>query len=113
MPARAPAGSTLRLEKKLIWEQEEQILDVVMLAGDVLVLSPSGVGLHGSREEDARLTPLRAWPRDLRGHLRGMKHLREVSGIVDSLIAFTLAALRDMDGGKRKAPRQQIERGES
>ena len=69
-PTRAPAGSTLRLEKKLIWEQEEQILDVVMLGGDVLVLSPSGVRLHGSREEDARLTPLRAWPRDLRGHLR-------------------------------------------
>jgi hypothetical protein len=69
-PTAAPAGSTLSLEKKLIWEQAEQILDVVMLAGDVLVLSPSGVTLHGSRQEDARLTPLGAWPRDLRGHLR-------------------------------------------
>jgi AcrR family transcriptional regulator len=48
--------------------------------------------------------------RQVRAHLRGMKHLREVSGIVDSLIAFTLAALRDMDDGKRKAAKQPVER---
>jgi hypothetical protein len=67
----APAGATLSLEKKLVWEQEEQILDVVPLGPGILVLSPSRVSL---RQEGAAqslpLTPARPWPRDLRGHLR-------------------------------------------
>src|ERR1035437_6294995 len=42
----APAGSTLTLEKKLVWEQEEQVLDVVMLGPGILVLSPSRVSLR-------------------------------------------------------------------
>src|SRR5450759_1823251 len=45
-PTGAPAGSILTLEKKLVWEQEEQILDVVMLGPGILVLSPFRVSLH-------------------------------------------------------------------
>jgi hypothetical protein len=70
-PTGAPAGSTLTLEKKLVWEQEEQILDVVMLGPGILVLSPSHVSLRGDTvTQTVPLTPPRPWPRDLRGHLR-------------------------------------------
>ena len=70
-PTGAPAGSILTLEKKLVWDQEEQILDVVMLGPDVLVLSPSRVSLRAeSATQSLPLTPQRPWPRDLRGHLR-------------------------------------------
>ena len=67
----APAGSALTLEKKLVWEQEEQILDAVPLGPGILVLSPSRVSLRTeSAAQSLPLTPARPWPRDLRGHLR-------------------------------------------
>jgi hypothetical protein len=67
----ATANSTLTLEKKLVWEQEEQILDVVMSGSGMLVLSPSRVGLRTeTATQSLPVTPLRPWPRDLRGHLR-------------------------------------------
>ncbi len=70
-PTGVPAGSTLTLEKKLVWEQDEQILDVVMLGPGMLVLSPSGVSLRrDTLTRSVPLTPARPWPRDLRGHLR-------------------------------------------
>jgi len=70
-PTGAPAGSILTLEKKLVWEQEEQILDVVMLGPGILVLSPFRVSLHADAvTQSLPLTPPRPWPRDLRGHLR-------------------------------------------
>jgi hypothetical protein len=70
-PTGTPAGSILTLEKKLVWEQEEQILDAVMLGPGMLVLSPSRVSLHiDTATQSVPLTPPRAWPRDLRGHLR-------------------------------------------
>ena len=72
-PTGTPAGSILTLEKKLVWEQEEQILDVVVLGPGILVLSPSRVSLHGDTAPQSLplpLTPPRPWPRDLRGHLR-------------------------------------------
>ena len=67
----APAGSTPTLDKKLLWEQEEQILDVVPVGPAMLVLSPSRITLHVSgADQYLPLTPPRPWPRDLRGHLR-------------------------------------------
>jgi hypothetical protein len=75
-PAGTPAGSTLQLEKRLVWEQEERILDVALLGGGILVLSPSRVSLRedrpggGGPSYDAPINPPRPWPRDLRGHLR-------------------------------------------
>jgi hypothetical protein len=66
-----PSGSTLTLEKKLVWEQEEQILDVVLAGPAMLVLSPSRISLHASgADQSLPMTPPRPWPRDLRGHLR-------------------------------------------
>ena len=70
-PAALPAGSALTVEKKLIWEQEEPILDVVLLGSGMLVLSPSAVSLRrDTGTQSLPLTPTRPWPRDLRGHLR-------------------------------------------
>jgi hypothetical protein len=70
-PTGTPAGSILTLEKKLVWEQEEQILDVVVLGQGMLVLSPSRLSLHGdAATQSLPITPPRPWPRDLRGHLR-------------------------------------------
>lgn len=60
---RAPG---LSLQSKLLWEQDEQILDAAALGDAVLVLSPTKVTLRG---QSAAL-PAKSWPRDLRGHLR-------------------------------------------
>jgi hypothetical protein len=59
------------VEKKLVWEQEEPILDVVMPGSGLLVLSSSRVTLQrDTGTQSLPLTPTRPWPRDLRGHLR-------------------------------------------
>jgi hypothetical protein len=64
------------LEKKLIFEQAEPILDAVFPEGNLLVLSPAGVALYGRQSglwdlrQSVPLTPLKPWPRDLRGRLR-------------------------------------------
>ena len=70
-PTGAPAGSALTLEKKLVWEQEEQILDVALLGPGMLVLSPSRISLRTENAaQSLPIAPPRPWPRDLRGHLR-------------------------------------------
>jgi len=76
----APAAAALpgmALDRKLVWDQEEQILDVAFPAAGMLVLSPSKVTLYTPREngswEPRRAVPLapgKPWPRDLRGRLR-------------------------------------------
>jgi hypothetical protein len=76
---RAPAEAAApraTLEKKLVWEQEEQMLDVSFPGGRMLVLTPSHLAWF-SREEGqwtrTMTLPLpvsRNWPRDLRGRLR-------------------------------------------
>ena len=65
------------LEKKLLWEQDEQILDIAFPASGMLVLSRSSVTLYaraGAQWEPQRSVPLPApskpWPADPRGHLR-------------------------------------------
>ena len=61
----------LSLESKLVWEQDEQILDVAFAGDALLVLSPSKLTLNARGEsQSAPLTPAKPWPRDLRGHLR-------------------------------------------
>jgi hypothetical protein len=75
-PAGQPPAAGLGLEKKLAWEQEEQILDLAISGDGMLVLSPSRITLlarHEDRWEQrqtARLTPPGPRPRDLRGRLR-------------------------------------------
>jgi hypothetical protein len=64
------------IEKKLVWEQDEQILDVAFPAAGMLVLSPSNITLYArargpwEAQRAIPLAPARPWPRDLRGHLR-------------------------------------------
>jgi hypothetical protein len=75
-----PAAAALpgmTLDRKLEWEQEEQILDVAFPAAGMLVLSPSKVTLYTQRENgpwaprrEVPLAPGKPWPRDLRGRLR-------------------------------------------
>lgn len=72
--AALPPGVTL--EKKLLWEQVEPILDVAFPPAGMLVLSPSNVTLYerrGTQWEAQRAVPLapaQPWPADLRGRLR-------------------------------------------
>jgi hypothetical protein len=72
--AAMPAG--VALEKKLVWEQAEQILDLAFPSAGMLVLSPSNVTLYapnGAQWEAQRavpLSPAKPWPADLRGRLR-------------------------------------------
>ncbi|HMD71241.1 MAG TPA: hypothetical protein VKF41_07850 [Bryobacteraceae bacterium] len=75
----APVAAALpgvALDRRLVWEQEEQILDVAFPAPGMLVLSPSKVTLY-TRQNGAweprqavPLAPGKLWPRDLRGRLR-------------------------------------------
>jgi hypothetical protein len=74
-PAVAASPGTA-LDRKLVWEQEEQILDVAFPAAGMLVLSPSKVTLY-TRQNGAweprqavPLAPGKPWPRDVRGRLR-------------------------------------------
>jgi hypothetical protein len=73
----AAASPGMALDRKLVWEQEEQILDVAFPAAGMLVLSPSKVTLYAPRENGSweprqavPLAPGKPWPRDLRGRLR-------------------------------------------
>jgi hypothetical protein len=74
-PRAAPALEAA-LEKKLVWEQDEPILDVAFPAAGLLVLSPANVTLYAQANgkweasKYVGLTPGKPWPRDLRGHLR-------------------------------------------
>jgi len=77
---RAAAGSALTggvtLEKKLAWEQDEQILDAAFPADRMILLTPSSL-VWFSRQEgpwtrsmSVALPLTKPWPRDLRGRLR-------------------------------------------
>ncbi|HTS29680.1 MAG TPA: hypothetical protein VMH81_27605 [Bryobacteraceae bacterium] len=65
------------LEKKLVWEQDDPMLDVAFPSGAMLVLSPNHVTLYARQNGGpwatsaaVALLSSRPWPRDLRGHLR-------------------------------------------
>jgi hypothetical protein len=75
---RGPAAVSapgMSLERKLVWEQDESILDIAFPAAGMLVLSPARVALYtrqgGTWEQRAavQFAPLRPWPRDVRGRL--------------------------------------------
>jgi hypothetical protein len=67
-PNANPARVTL--EKKLLWEQDQPILDAVQTGAATLVLDATRVLLiGGSLHQSAPITPTHAWPRDLRGRL--------------------------------------------
>lgn len=68
-----PAGDKpprVTLEKKLLWEQEQPILDAVQTGDAVLVLDACRVLLvRGDSRQSAPIAATHAWPRDLRGRL--------------------------------------------
>jgi len=69
--ATAASAPAVSLEKKLLWEQPDPILDALPNGNDLFILSSTGVLLRGERgAQTAPIAPLRPWPRDLRGRLR-------------------------------------------
>jgi hypothetical protein len=69
--AATPSAGGVSLDKKLMWEQEEQILDAAAAADGVLALSPSRITLRArGTTQSLPVVMSRPWPRDLRGHLR-------------------------------------------
>ncbi len=68
--------SGVLLDKRLVWEQEEPILDISFSSPGMLVLSGTRLASYvrqGERwemQQAVTLTPSRPWPRDLRGRLR-------------------------------------------
>lgn len=71
--ATTPAGTTL--ERRLLWEQSEPILDLAITPAGMLVLSPAKLTLYTRREtgfEERGSVPVaiaRPWPRDPRARL--------------------------------------------
>jgi hypothetical protein len=63
----APTG--VLLEKRLLWEQDDPILDVVPAGDSFLVLTPSALMRTAPRQSVPIVSP-KPWPRDLRGRLR-------------------------------------------
>jgi hypothetical protein len=91
----APPGAPVQdvaLEKKLVWEQDQAILDVAFPAAGLLVLSPASVTLYAQANgkweasKSVALMPAKPWPRDPRGHLRtnGKGFLAFLPGMVCS-----------------------------
>jgi hypothetical protein len=70
-----PADAAAWIERKAVWEQEEQVLDAAFPGDAMVLLAPSGVGIYAKRGERweqrrlLRISSSRPWPRDLRGHL--------------------------------------------
>jgi hypothetical protein len=69
---RTTAKGTARvtLDKRLLWEQDQPILDAARSGDTILVLDSAGIQMV--RGEVRRAVPIpagRTWPRDLRGHL--------------------------------------------
>jgi hypothetical protein len=62
-------GPAAALEKRLLWEQEEPILDVALLQEGLLVLTPAAL-VRTTPRQTAPIPPRGSWPRDLRGRLR-------------------------------------------
>ena len=76
----APRAPELLLEKKLIWEQEEQILDLALDPPDakdqrMLILEPTRIAFYGRKDDGWELrqafpiASVNTAPRDLRGQL--------------------------------------------
>lgn len=74
-PAAAPLPG-ITLDRKLIWEQEEPILDLATWDAYLLVLSPTHLTLYQrqgtkwDQSHEVTLTLPHSWPRDPRGRLR-------------------------------------------
>jgi hypothetical protein len=71
-----PTHPGASLEKRLLWEADEQILDVALAPDAMLVLTPAKLTLYGRRDgawearESAPVAAPGRWPRDLRGRVQ-------------------------------------------
>jgi hypothetical protein len=62
-----PTG--VSLEKRLLWEQADPILDIVPVGDSFLVLTPSAL-MRTAPRQSVPIVSTKPWPRDLRGRLR-------------------------------------------
>ena len=68
-------GGGLSLDRKQVWQQVEPILDIAFPPAGMLVLSPSRMSLYDRANDSWKLrqsvplTPMKPWPRDLRGRI--------------------------------------------
>ncbi len=64
------AAGRVTLEKRLLWEQDQPILDAVQASDVTLVLDAARVLLiQGSEQQSVPISVRHPWPRDLRGRL--------------------------------------------
>jgi hypothetical protein len=74
--AEAAATFRLHLEKKLLWEQGERILDAALLEDGILILDSAGISLcqetngRWTKQQSRPISRAKPWPRDLRGRLQ-------------------------------------------
>lgn len=74
-PPPASGTTSMAIEKKLVLEQDRQILDLATMGRGLLVLDSEAVSLYEStagdwqRQLSVRIPVTRPWPRDLRGRL--------------------------------------------
>jgi hypothetical protein len=74
--ATRPSNGAIALERKLLWEQADPILDVGLTPNDMLVLSPGRLALYSPKgagfeeRQSVPIQPARPMPRDPRGRLR-------------------------------------------
>jgi len=69
-PSAESRPASVTLEKKLLWQQDQPILDVAPSDGALVVLDNTRVLLvRGVERKSAALPSVRAWPRDMRGRL--------------------------------------------
>jgi hypothetical protein len=74
-PPPASGATSMAIEKKLVLEQDRQILDLAPMGRGLLVLDSEAVSLYESaggewqRKLSVRIPAARPWPRDLRGRL--------------------------------------------
>jgi hypothetical protein len=65
-----PLSPQVRLERKLLWEQDEPVLDVAQSGDMTLVLDPTRVlVVRGAEQQSVAIPAARVWPRDIRGRL--------------------------------------------
>jgi hypothetical protein len=120
------ATPALALQKQLVWEQEEPILDLALLArpGSVdfimLVLEPGELVVYARNNDQWSLRqrfPIfnpKPWPRDLRGKLVPMQHLETDATLFGATLPGTscILALRGVPGVPTLTCKQSDELGE-
>jgi len=78
-PEAPPAETAMALERQLLWEQEEPVLDLAPVESGLLLLGAESIALLRRQNErwqlhsSAPIRPAGPWPRDLRGRLQAQR----------------------------------------